>query len=487
MEWKKLLCDDRVREYRKNSSADLRTEYEKDYHRIIGSASFRRLQDKTQVFPLDNSDFIRTRLTHSLEVSSFAKSLGQNIGRGIIQEGKDTGFLPEYQGYICDILQCAGLLHDIGNPPFGHFGETAIRDWFSVNLPKINYHREDGSTQPLSEILNRQMREDFYHFEGNTQALRLVAKLHYLVDEHGMNLTKSLLGTIMKYPGSSLEIEKKGHIKHKKMGYYYAERELFDDLQESLGTHGNRHPLAFVLEAADDIAYKTADIEDAVKKGCITFERLVSELKLYGDKLPEDKKKVFMRLVDSLEKKYQRALKRRLQHPESNAVQNWAVYVQGWMINDVSRCFLEHYDALMDGTYGAQGEDLFTGTDGEMMMEALGDIAYRYAFQGTSILKLEIAAQRIFDFLLDGFVHAALYFDTEMEVTEVQKKMMALVSDNYIAIYRQFAERVDQSEQSPSEKEAEKLYLRLLLVTDHVCGMTDSHAKRLYQELNGID
>lgn len=487
MEWKKLLCDDRVRSYKKESSVDLRTEYEKDYHRIIGSASFRRLQDKTQVFPLDNSDFVRTRLTHSLEVSSFAKSLGQNIGRGIIREKKDEGFLPEYQGYICDILQCAGLLHDIGNPPFGHFGEAAIRDWFRGHLPKIAYQREDGSVQPLNEILLPQMQSDFYHFEGNTQALRLVAKLHYLVDENGMNLTKSLLGTIMKYPGSSLEIEKKGHIKHKKMGYYYAERELFDDLQESLGTHGNRHPLAFVLEAADDIAYKTADIEDAVKKGCITYEKLVSELKSYSEKLEGKQKDVFMRLVDSLEKKYERALKRRLQHPEGNAVQNWAVYVQGWMINDVTGCFLKNYDALMDGSYGAQGEDLFTGTDGEMMMDALGDIAYRHAFQETSILKLEIAAQRIFDFLLEGFVQAALYFDTGRELTEVQKKMMALVSDNYIAVYRKFAERVDESERTSSQKETEKLYLRLLLVTDHVCGMTDSHAKRLYQELNGID
>lgn len=157
------------------------------------------------------------------------------------------------------------------------------------------------------------------------------------------------------------------------------------------------------------------------------------------------------------------------------------------MINDATGCFLRNYDALMDGSYGAQGEDLFTGTDGEMMMDALGDIAYRYAFQETSILKLEIAAQRIFDFLLEGFVQAALYFDTGREQTEVQRKMMSLVSDNYIAVYRKFAERVDESEQAPSQKEAEKLYLRLLLVTDHVCGMTDSHAKRLYQELNGID
>lgn len=487
MEWSRLLCEDRVRNYKSQSKSDFRTEYEKDYHRIIGSASFRRLQDKTQVFPLDNSDFIRTRLTHSLEVSSFAKSLGQNISKGLLREKKDPDFLPEYQGYICDILQCAGLLHDIGNPPFGHFGETAIRDWFRSNLPEIMYERKDGRIQPVSEILSEQMQQDFYHFEGNTQALRLVGKLHYLVDENGMNLTKALLGTIIKYPGSSLEIKSTPHIRHKKMGYYYAERKLFADLQESLGTFGNRHPLAFVLEAADDIAYKTADIEDAVKKGCITYDQLVMELEKAGEQVEEKQKAAFDKMVESLKKKYRSALKRGFQNPQVNAVQNWAVYIQGWMINAATESFIRNYQTLMDGTYGAYGEDLLSGTDGEAMMKALGDIAFRYAFQIKPILKLEIAAQSIFNFLLDGFVHAVLYYGTEKELTDVQRKMMALISDNYIAIYRHFAKETEQSELSDSQKEAEKLYLRLLLVTDHVCGMTDSYAKRLYQELKGID
>ena len=138
MEWDKLLCPKRIRDVKaKPGSGDLRTEFEKDYHRIIGSASFRRLQDKTQVFPLDKSDFIRTRLTHSLEVSSFAKSLGQNISQKILREIKDPTFLPQYQADVCDILQCAGLLHDIGNPPFGHFGETVIREWFRANMSKV--------------------------------------------------------------------------------------------------------------------------------------------------------------------------------------------------------------------------------------------------------------------------------------------------------------------------------------------------------------
>ena len=195
MNWNKLLCSERIRTYQKSTiSRDLRTEFEKDYHRIIGSASFRRLQDKTQVFPLDKSDYVRTRLTHSLEVSSFAKSLAQNVGEKIIQECKDENFTWKNKEDISNILQCAGLLHDIGNPPFGHFGETTIREWFKYNLSKLEYNG-----QKIDEYLEPQMLQDLYNFEGNAQAFRLVTKLHFLVDENGMNLTKALLATIIKY------------------------------------------------------------------------------------------------------------------------------------------------------------------------------------------------------------------------------------------------------------------------------------------------
>ena len=232
MNWNKLLCSDRIRTYQKSTiSRDLRTEFEKDYHRIIGSSSFRRLQDKTQVFPLDKSDYIRTRLTHSLEVSSFAKSLAQNVGEKIMQEKKDPDFTWKNKEDISNILQCAGLLHDIGNPPFGHFGETTIREWFKNNLSKLEFNGER-----IDQFLDPQMVQDLYHYEGNAQALRLVTKLHFLVDENGMNLTKALLATIIKYPISSLEINKKsGNIKHKKMGYFYADRDNFHKIEESLG------------------------------------------------------------------------------------------------------------------------------------------------------------------------------------------------------------------------------------------------------------
>lgn len=467
MEWIRLLCDDRIRSFRKKNSIDLRSEFEKDYHRIIQSASFRRLQDKTQVFPLDNSDFIRTRLTHSLEVSSYGKSLGQSIGRTIINTIKDPTFLPEYGPYICDILQCAGLLHDIGNPPFGHFGEMVIRDWFRENLSKIYYN-----DKPLADILNEQMLGDFYNFEGNTQALRLVTKLHYLVDEYGMNLTKALLGTIIKYPVSSTEIDKTGgDICHKKMGYFYADVDTFRDIDRSLGLNGRRHPLAYALEAADDIAYLTADIEDAFKKGCLNYRSLYDELKKAAPRKSEPE---YENMLTVLREKYEKAVSGLEHQPEFYALQNWMPRVQGHLLNCATLGFQKNYRRIMSGE---MNRALIEGTTGERMAYALGDIAYRYAFTTKPILRIEIAADRILCFLLDSLVRAAVYFDTDKPMSAVQEKLMGLISDNYMAVYKRVSE---------GKSATERLYLRILLVTDEICGMTDSYAQRLYKELNGM-
>ena len=337
------------------------------------------------------------------------------------------------------------------------------------NLGKLTYNG-----QSVEDLLLPQMKADLYYFEGNTQALRLVTKLHYLVDEHGMNLTKGLLGTIIKYPVSSLEINKKsGNIKDKKMGYYYAERDIFEDLQRSLGTNGARHPLSYVLEAADDIAYLTADIEDAFKKGCITFGQLVQELKKCGGE--EEKDEDYFRMLKALEERYEKAVARGIAQPEDHAVQNWIVRVQAKLIACATDGFARHYREIMDGTYTAE---LLKGTEGEKLAEALGDIAFRYAFVSRPILKLEIAAETMMNFLLEKFTDAAINYGTDKEMNAVQEKMMALISDNYKAIYQIY---------SKDKNETEKLYLRLLLVTDFICGMTDSYAKGLYQELNGME
>ncbi len=475
LEWKKLLCGERIRSIsRHEGSKDLRSEFEKDYHRIIGSASFRRLQDKTQVFPLDQSDFVRTRLTHSLEVSSFCKSLGQNIARKIVTEIKDESFEASYQQDICDILQCAGLLHDIGNPPFGHFGEIVIREWFKENLPKLNFELDSfGEGKTLSQILNPQMQNDFYNFEGNTQALRLVTKLHYLVDEHGMNLSKALLATIIKYPVSSLNVDKKSKdICCHKMGYYYADRELFRDIEYSCGLNGRRHPLTYILEAADDIAYRTADIEDSYKKGRISFDILLRELELRCYEDNSDKE--YRSLIETLKYRYEKGIEHGVNDPGEYAVQNWIVAVQGKLIYQATESFASHYTAIMDGSFG---QELLDGTEGKHIVDALGDIAVKYAFNSEPILKIEVSANQILSYLLDRLVPAAIYYDTDKKLRPIDLRMISFISDNYKRIYHIY---------SKGRPEDEKLYLRLLLVTDYICGMTDSYAKRLYQELNGL-
>lgn len=473
LEWNKLLAKERERRSSSlsnagKSSTDLRSEFEKDYHRIIGSASFRRLQDKTQVFPLDKSDFIRTRLTHSLEVSSFGKSLGQNIGENILKYQKDETFTPQMKEDICNILQCAGLIHDIGNPPFGHFGELAIREWFEQNLDKIEF-----KGRKVTEVLTEQMREDLYHFEGNAQAFRLVTKLHYLVDERGMNLTYGLLGSILKYPVSSVEIDKHSDdIKKRKLGYYYADKEMFEAIQKETGTEGSRHPLAFILEAADDIAYKTADIEDAFVKGFLSYETICEEL----GSLPQGtKRENGFAPLGKLEELYERAKVRGEEQPEEYAIKNWIVRIQGFLIGCATYGFTSNYDAIMNGEYK---HDLFYGTDAEALMNLLGDMAYRRVFTSYQIYKMEVIESTILNFLMDKFVNAVIYYDVEgVKLNSIQMRLVSFISENYREAYHFH---------SKGKSEVEKLYLRILLVTDYICGMTDSYAKRLYQELTGI-
>lgn len=473
MNWEQLLSTKRKRngsgKVRYTKSTDLRSEFEKDYHRIIGSASFRRLQDKTQVFPLDKSDFIRTRLTHSLEVSSFAKSLGQNIGENILAYRKDPDFTVQMKEDICNILQCAGLIHDIGNPPFGHFGEEAIRDWFGRNLSKLTYRGK-----PVSEVLTPQMREDLYHFEGNAQAFRLVTKLHFLVDERGMNLTYALLSTMIKYPVSSLEINtKSGDIKDKKLGYYYADEEMFREIEEATGTNGCRHPLTFILEAADDIAYKTADIEDAFVKGFISYHDLLEELTEMEQRYIQEGNSFSP--SGKLKELYDRGRYLHMESPEEYAIKNWIVRVQGFLITCATYGFTSNYEAIMAGTYK---HDLFYQTYAQRLMDLLGDMAYRRVFTSEAIYRMEVTEAVMIDYLMDRFVGAVIgYDDKEEEMNAIDQRMVSFISSNYKNAYHYHARGKD---------DVEKLYLRLLLVTDYICGMTDSYAKRFYQELKAI-
>lgn len=472
MNWKNILCEDRIRQFSKStSSRDLRTEFEKDYHRIISSAAFRRLQDKTQVFPLDKNDYVRTRLTHSLEVSSFARSLGQSVGQSIINNNLSSDFSYEQRESISDILECAGLIHDIGNPPFGHFGESAIQDWCKNNFNKLIY-----KGKPIDEILSDEQKNDFYHFEGNAQALRVVSKLHFLVDENGMNLTKALLSTIIKYPVNSTGIDKySGNIRTKKMGYFDADKDIFENVDASVGSNGNRNPLTYLLEAADDIAYLTADIEDSLKKGMISLDTLILEINKRISKSQNKEAADFAnQCLEKLNKKYEKATDKNLSEPDVYAIENWMVIVQGQVLQLVTDCFVDNYESIMAGTFA---KSLIEESKASLLMDILGDIAFKYTFTSKPIYKLEIAADTILNFLLDKFMKAVLYYDTDEKLSVVDKKIISMISRDYMHIYHYYSE---------GKSESDRLYLRLLLVTDYICGMTDSFAKNLYQEFNGL-
>lgn len=473
MDWNKLLCPRREVESPSFNPNDIRTEFRKDYHRIIGSASFRRLQDKAQVYPLRRGDFVRTRLTHSLEASSYAGSLGDTIFRKLIDR-KTPGVDDLVRENCCDILECAGLVHDIGNPPFGHFGEFAIRQWFEENLPHLNFCGE-----PAEALLSEQMKSDFLNFEGNAQALRVLTRLHSLMyPGKGMNLTFALLNTIIKYPVSSMQINKKsGDIRTKKMGYYLSEQELFEEVTESTGARCCRYPLTFILEAADDLAYKTADIEDAAAKGYINYGLILEELR--GEKYrslcsTEEEAAVLEKEAASLERSLNTAKGFNVSDPKSEAVRRWIVKVQSSLVYSVSDAFCEKYDAIMAGELKTE---LFENSPARVLMKALGDIAYRYAFRSNDIVMSELSESAAMKFLLDRIVGAALRFDTDDE-RMYDRDLVQVLSENYLDLCRRACEGKPLSEQC---------YYRLLFATDCISGMTDSYASDFYRKLLGVE
>lgn len=472
LKWEKLLCSERERRSASENSRDIRSEFRKDYHRIIGSASFRLLQDKAQVYPLYRGDFVRTRLTHSLEVSSFAGSLGDTVFTRLIEAGK-AGVDERVRENCCDILECAGLVHDIGNPPFGHFGEFSIRQWFKDNFQRLKFRGK-----PVSQLLTDEMKADFLNFEGNAQALRVLSRLHCLIDmQTGMNLTFALLNTIVKYPVGSTEIDAScGDICRKKMGYYVSEKELFGKITEKTGAIGCRYPLTFILESADDIAYKTADIEDAVEKGLLSYDILIRELQSEKYVLKcknADEREALSDAVNMLMRSRESAEQLRMEDPDKAAVSRWIIKLQTKMLYAAADAFCDNYESIMSGEFRTE---LLSQSYVSILCFALGDIAYRYAFRSDGIIRSELSESSVISFLLDKITSAALSFDTD-EMTAFDRDMIEVLSKNYLEICRRACE---------GKTDEEQCYYRLLFATDCVCNMTDRFAREFFLELQGV-
>lgn len=464
MEWNTLLSQKHFINHEQESDII----YRNDYDMIICSTLFRRLQDKAQVFPLDDDDYVRTRLTHSLEVSAIGKKLGEYVFVTLKKMKKDKWFEMHTENKFSDVLLCAGLVHDIGNPPFGHFGEYAIREWFQTNLEQLSLRK-----RKVTDILTPWQLQDLYSFEGNAQSLRLLSKTPYLGRENGFNLSYSVLGTIMKYPISSADFVNNNPKQYKKIGYNFSERELFEDMSSTMGLSGCRHPLSYLLEAADDIAYRTSDLEDAMVKKVISFQQIVEVFQQYVSRLDETtiNRKEISCCMNKLLDIYQEELSRNGRKPELTAVQRWNHYIQGIMIRDAGNAFVMHYEQIMQGTFKG---DLFDGMVSGYIISAISELSEKLIYTSSIKTRTELFGRRVINSLLDQFMPAAIVYDTEEKITFIERRTIDTVSNFYKSMYHNKAN---------GRNEQEKLYLRILMITDYISGMTDNYAKRLYQEL----
>ena len=448
-----FLIDKRFRES-KALPEDSRNPFENDFTRVIFSSSFRRLQDKTQVFQLDKGDFVRTRLTHSMEVSSLGRSIGLTLENLLI---KKELLSKDRVGMIPSILATAGLVHDLGNPPFGHFGEATIQTFFK-KLFKEN--------RAITEQLTKEEQADLENFDGNVQTFRVLRKLHFIKDRDGMNMTFSVLATIIKYPFNSIDGNKRksGSLINKKFGYFQSEKDDFEKIWSTFPTKG-RYPLTYLLESADDIAYSAADIEDACKKGIITAEDIRSFLKesLVNVMLSDEEREAdFISLFDKLYDSVSSSYKNRL----DLTVQQFRIHTQRFMIHAAIKEFMDNYDAIIEGTYN---KDLLENSYASNIRNAFKLIGDKI-FSHKSIIENEIIGHTVLNDLLDKFVNASLCEGENG--TLIDRQLYSLISSNYQFIYENFSKR--------------GIYDRLQLAVDYISGMTDNYALNKYRKFNGI-
>lgn len=448
--WNRLLTEQRFRESSTvKDSTDYRNPFENDYSRIVLSPHFRRLQDKAQVFPYDESDFVRTRLTHSLEVSTFAKGLGLSVEN----ELRARNILPENRrGHISSILATAGLIHDIGNPPFGHFGEECVRSFFA-----------DGGKKYMAN-LNETEQKDFTAFDGNAQSFRVIRKLGQSPDDYGYNLTFPVLACIVKYPFSSIEGNQKtkDSVSRRKFGYFQSEKQDFEQVFAAMELGNKRHPLVFLLEAADDIAYSVSDIEDGCKKGIIDKDVIYDSLRhdLHGEQYTYWEKKL-KTIEESIPASYP--------NPFSLFIQQFRIAAQSYMLIEATKTFMANYDGILSGEFD---KDLLTQSAAcelRILFKNLGDINFGHE----SVLKRELVGQSALNFLLQTFADA-LFSPNNSSSRSKEYKICKLISSTFRYV-------VDHVDKYPGED-----YKKLRLLIDYISGMTDTYAIKLYHELAAI-
>ncbi len=479
MDWNRLLSTKRVRDLLDKGAShrtegDPRTEFERDYGRVVFSSPVRRLQDKAQVFPLEPLDFVRTRLTHSMEVSSVARGIATGVGKGLLATKKIN---EEQAQSIAVIATTCGLIHDLGNPPFGHSGENAIRAWFEEHPKKDELLQGLQVRDKAGEEID--LGQDFLRFDGNAQTIRLVSRLQMLADPFGLNLTCGTLSALMKYVAASDQIDQtkpksKCH-ERSKLGFFRSEQRLGNMVRDETGTSESRNPIAYIVEAADDICYSIADLEDVVHKDVFTWEQL--EKLLVDSPAPDG----ISDCVESAKEMVQAGLKRWTEEPEGKAVNSHAhtaafrTVAIARLVKSAIEGFVKNADSIQAGDF--HSELLHDCTEADLLKRCK-DIGRRHVYCSKPNLRLEVMGKKVIHDLMDVFWAAACEAPPKKK-NSFNAKVYTLMSTNYRNIFEN-AMRESKKENAPALPEK---YHRLQLVTDYVCGMTDTYACTLHKQL----
>lgn len=440
MQWDKLLSNKRfgMEEYHEQRKDD-RSEFQRDYDRLIFSAPFRRLQNKTQVFPLPGSVFVHNRLTHSLEVSCVGRSLGNNVANRLKQRHKTEGweevaFLDE----IGSIVSAACLAHDMGNPPFGHSGEKAIATYFS-----------EGEGLHLESQMTQEEWKDFVCFEGNANAFRLLTHQFNGRRPGGFVLTYSTLASIVKYPYPSISSDEK----KQKFGFFNSEQESYLKIAKELAIPSStgypkrflRHPLVFLVEASDDICYQIMDIEDAHKLKILSTEETKELfLNFFDAKRKEGIYKVLNVVTD---------LNEQIAYLRSSVI--------GKLIDECTKAFVDNEQEILSGTYTAPLVDSLS-KEFVQAYKTCSATAVKKIYRSSEVLDVELAGYKIILTLLEHLVAAV-----ENPQKAYSKQLLMRIPEQY-------------------ETNSKTTYGRIQAVLDYVSGMTDVYALDLYRKITGM-
>jgi len=447
MQWPQLLCADRLGSSRPAGAEAQRSPFQRDSDRIIFSSAFRRLQDKTQVFPLADNDYVRTRLTHSLEVASVARSLGTIVGTAICERGELPGIHPSDFGAV---VSAAALAHDLGNPPFGHSGEDAIRVWFENS--KI--------AQDARAPLRKNEQEDLARFEGNAQGFRLITRLQ-MPDNPGLRLTCATLGAFTKYPIEAL-VPDKARIHEgastKKFGFFQSERDFFMDVATRCGLirraplHAwwSRHPLAFLVEAADDICYRLVDFEDGFRLGFLEYEEVRDRfVSVIGDEAMRARAETM------------REKKERIEFLRALAI--------GAAVQQTAEFFLTKESEILAGEFDSP---LIDHIPAGPELDTIKKRSVETIYATTRGVEIEAAGFAVLGGLLDDFVAAVSDLARRgKHASPRSHKLLRLVPEQSLG---------------PNREPDSNPYQRLLRMIDFVSGMTDSYAVSLFKKIRGI-